>query len=73
MYLALANGQCNLKAKNTSPGDFQGLVAMGRLIQTEFDLFKSLEATSKTVAAVSKAAPGINQMILKSAPLLAEE
>lgn len=54
-------------------GDYQPLVVMGRLVQTELDLLKSIGATSKAVSAVSKAAPGVNQMIMKSAPLLADE
>ena len=71
--LELANGRFNPKTGNANSTDYQNFIAMARLIQTEFDLIKSCAATSKAVAMASKTLPGINHMILKSAPMLAEE
>ena len=70
---ALANGRCSLNAGPVNASDYAPVVAIGRVIQTEFELFKSLESTSKAAGVASKVFSGTNQMILKSAPLAAEE
>ncbi|CAF1344455.1 unnamed protein product [Didymodactylos carnosus] len=72
-FTALANGRLNLSTSAGNVSDYENFIVMGRLIQTEFELLKSLGATSKAVAIASKTLLGINQMILKGAPMLAEE
>ncbi|CAF0822187.1 unnamed protein product [Adineta steineri] len=70
---ALANGHYNSRISTENKSVNEAFVAMGRFIQTEFEMIKAVESTSKAVAIVSKTAPAVNQMILKSAPLLTEE
>jgi len=72
-FCALANGSVDLKEAASKDAARTSLVTFGRIIQIEFDLLKTFQATYGAVSVLSATLPGYHQLIIKSAAMSLKE